>query len=85
MNPLDWYTSASADPKHHDQEVDLDKVGNPGGASWAYVALGFGDTTWTWGVMDRWLEEDATQIAQGEAPTELEAKLAVQRWVEEQG
>src|SRR5580692_7568675 len=35
---LRWYTSASADDENHDQEVNLDKAGNPGGAVWASVS-----------------------------------------------
>jgi len=82
LNALAWYASSSADATHPDQEVDLTLLGSPGGANWAYVALGLGDTIWTWGVLDKWLEEEATHLAYGEAPTELEAKAAVQRWVD---
>jgi hypothetical protein len=78
---LNWRTSESADDHAHDQEVNLAEVGNPGGAEWASVAPEF--MGWRWEILDRWLYEDATTLAEGHVPTEEEAKQAVQSWVSE--
>ena len=80
---LAWYTSDSADECNHDQEVDLDRIGNPGGASWAYVAPDGrpGHKPWNCEVLDRWLYEDAETLAAGEADDEAGAKAAVTAWV----
>lgn len=77
---MDWHPGQSADELNPDEEVDLAKVGNPGGAEWAYVAKG--TTAWTWGVLDRWLWDDATVLAEGTEASKDAAKEAVQRWVE---
>lgn len=76
---LDWYAADSADTEHHDQDVDLDRLGSPGGASWAAVSHE-GDA-WDYRVYDRWLYEDAEVLAAGTVPSEGWAKLAVQVWV----
>jgi hypothetical protein len=82
---LNWRTSDSADDMNHDQEVDLDKAGNPGGASWASVSPdGAG---WVWVVYDRWLDVDAEpdpELARGGTDTEDQAKAAVAEWVRKQ-
>jgi hypothetical protein len=83
---LRWYTSVSADDENHDQEVNLDKAGNPGGAVWASVSPnsqpGYGP--WVWVIYDRWLdvdEEPDPTLADGPAASEEAAKVAVAEWV----
>lgn len=76
---LAWTTSGCADDFNHDQEVDLGAIGSPGGAEWAYVCPNGGE--WTWGVLDRWLWDDASYLANGLVPDEAQAKQAVQAWV----
>jgi len=85
---LDWYPSGSADDQNHDQETDLARIGNPGGAEWASVAPDgrpqFGP--WHWGIYGRWLWDDIdadpdSTLAEGPADTEDEAKAAVAGWV----
>lgn len=83
--PLTWYTSVSADEDNHDQEVDLDAIGSPGGASWASVSPN--DPGWHWEIFDRWLDVDEDPdptLAVGEAGDEAGAKVAVESWVEAQ-
>ena len=82
---LTWYTSQSADTEH-DQEVDLDAIGSPGGASWASVSPDSGRTRapWVWVIYDRWTDVDEDPdpvLAEGGAGTEAEAKFAVGEWV----
>jgi hypothetical protein len=84
---LAWYRASSADDEHDDQEVDLAKIGSPGGASWAYVALE--GPEWTWGVLDQWMWDDSNEsgkpveyLASGAEHSQSEAKNAVEQWVE---
>jgi hypothetical protein len=79
LSELEWYEATSADDLHPDEEVDLAKIGNPGGGEWAYVADDSGG--WAWGVLDRWLWDDASYLAQGKEATKEAAKAAVERWV----
>lgn len=74
-----WYTASSADDQHHDQELDLEALGNPGGGSWA-VVYPDGDL-WTWEVYNTWLLEDACVIAFGSGDSEPRAKAAVEKWI----
>jgi hypothetical protein len=83
---LHWYTSDSADDENHDQETNLDKIGNPGGAVWAEVSPnsqpGYGP--WIWVIYDRWLdvdEEPDPTLADGPAASEEAAKAAVAEWI----
>lgn len=76
-----WYPASSADDLHADEEVDLAKFGNPGGAEWAYVA-NEGDTV-VWCVLDRWLWDDAKELERGQAASAAEGRAAVQAWVTE--
>lgn len=83
MPELTWYPAQSADSQHDDQETDLDAIGSPGGASWAWVAL---NDRWTWSIYARWLWEDidadpASTLAEGEADTPDAARAAVTTWV----
>jgi hypothetical protein len=86
--PLQWYTSDSADDDNHDQEVDLDRIGSPGGASWASVAPGGTPESggWHWVIYNRWTNMDKhdSELAAGYG-TEAEAKAAVTAWVRAQG
>ena len=83
---LAWYRSQSADAEHDDQEVDLDAIGSPGGASWASVSPDSGRTRapWVWVIYDRWIDVDSEPdpvLAEGGAGTEAEAKTAIATWV----
>jgi hypothetical protein len=80
---LTWTTSASADYDNHDQETELDTIGNPGGAVWASVSPDRDD--WVWEIFDRWLDVDDepyASIAIGRAGDEAGAKAAVQSWAD---
>lgn len=76
---LEWRPSESADDTHLDEEVDLDALDNPRGASWAYVAREVDE--WEWAVLDRWLWDDAKVLASGLALDREAAKDAVAEWV----
>lgn len=77
---LSWH-KATSDDAGNDEEVDLEKVGSPGGAVWAYVAHTYGGFAWHWAVLDDWLHDNGRTLASGEARSKTEAKVAVQRWV----
>jgi hypothetical protein len=80
---LEWSTSDSADTENHDQEVDLDAIGSPGGASWASVSPSW-ENQWWWVIYDRWIDVDDEPdptLAEGHLATEAEAKAAVATWV----
>jgi hypothetical protein len=86
MPDLNWYTSNSADDQNHDQETDLAKIGNPGGAEWASVSPDGrpGHKPWNWEIYDRWIdvdEEPGHTLAYGKTDTEDLAKAAVAGWV----
>jgi hypothetical protein len=81
---LTWTTSASADDDNHDQETELDTIGNPGGAVWASVSPDprYG---WVWEIFGRWLDADddpQATIDVGTADDEAGAKAAVQSWAD---
>lgn len=81
-----WVPAISADLDHDDEEADLGALGNPGGASWAWVA-GEDSQGWSWAIYSRWLWEDIdagpqTVLAEGRAGSKDEAKRDVQAWLD---
>ena len=87
---LNWYPAQSADRDHQDEELDLDALGNPGGARWAWVADEGTGGPFGWCIYKYWLWEDIdgnddSELAKGTAQTMDEGKLAVRTWLEEHG
>ncbi len=82
---LTWTTSDSADEANHDQETNLDAIGNPGGAVWASVSpvVLHDQQKWAWVIYNCWtdVDEHECELAAGRVDTEGQAKAAVTEWV----